>query len=346
MKRLSSFGAIALGISLNLGMGAAGHAAVDDTLLSDARSLFAPLPKDMATAERPITPALVELGRALFFEPRVSVDGTTSCARCHQPQLYGSDALTKSHGNHDKIGGRNAPTVLNTALQVKQHWSGNREDVEDQATKALTGAASYGNPNFDAPMARLKAIAGYQPLFKAAFPGDANPVTPANWGKAIGAYERTLVSRSRFDDFLDGNVEALSAAERAGLRTFIDTGCIACHNGVGVGGGDFRKFGVQEDYWKATGSTEIDKGRAVDTKKAEDEYLFKVPSLRNVAMTAPYFHDGSVTSLDAAVRIMGKVQLGATVDDKAVQDIVAFLGSLTGPLPVNYATAPALPAER
>ena len=346
MRRLSSFGAIALGIGLNLGMGAAGHAAGDDALLTDARSLFAPLPKDMATKERPITPALVELGRALFFEPRVSVDGTASCARCHQPQLYGSDALTKSHGNHDKIGGRNAPTVLNTALQVKQHWSGNREDVEDQATKALTGAGSYGNPNFDAPMARLKAIAGYQPLFKAAFPGDANPVTPANWGKAIGAYERTLVSRSRFDDFLDGNVEALSAAERAGLRTFIDTGCIACHNGVGVGGGDFRKFGVQEDYWKATGSTEIDKGRAVDTKKAEDEYLFKVPSLRNVAMTAPYFHDGSATSLDAAVRIMAKVQLGAAVNDKAVQDIVAFLGSLTGPLPANYATAPALPAER
>ena len=346
MRRLSSFGAIALGIGLNLGMGAAGHAAGDDALLTDARSLFAPLPKDMATAERPITPALVELGRALFFEPRVSVDGTTSCARCHQPQLYGSDALTKSHGNHDKIGGRNAPTVLNTALQVKQHWSGNREDVEDQATKALTGAASYGNPNFDAPMARLKAIAGYQPMFKAAFPGDANPVTPANWGKAIGAYERTLVSRSRFDDFLDGNVEALSAAERAGLRTFIDTGCIACHNGVGVGGGDFRKFGVQEDYWKATGSTEIDKGRAVDTKKAEDEYLFKVPSLRNVAMTGPYFHDGSVASLDAAVRIMAKVQLGVEVDDKAAKDIVAFLGSLTGPLPANYATAPVLPPER
>lgn len=346
MKHLSSFGAMALGIGLNLGIGAAGHAAGDDALLSDARSLFAPLPKDMATTERPITPALVELGRTLFFEPRVSVDGTTSCARCHQPQLYGSDALTKSHGNHDKIGGRNAPTVLNTALQVKQHWSGNRVDVEEQATKALTGAASYGNPDFDTPMARLKAIAGYQPLFQAAFPGDANPVTPANWGKAIGAYERTLVSRSRFDDFLDGNVEALSATERAGLRTFIDTGCIACHNGVGVGGGDFKKFGVLEDYWKATGSQEIDKGRAVDTKKAEDEYLFKVPSLRNVAMTAPYFHDGSVTSLDAAVRIMAKVQLGAAVDDKAVQDIVAFLGSLTGPLPANYATAPALPAKR
>ena len=346
MRVWINFGTAALGIGLGLGVASITQAAEDDALLKDARGIFAPLPRTMAATGRPMTAALVELGRALYFETRVSVDGTTSCARCHQPAFYGTDALAKSHGNHDRLNGRNAPTVLNTALQVKQHWSGNREDVEDQATKALTGAASYGNPNFDAPMARLKAIAGYQPMFKAAFPGDANPVTPANWGKAIGAYERTLVSRSRFDDFLDGNVEALSAAERAGLRTFIDTGCIACHNGVGVGGGDFRKFGVQEDYWKATGSTEIDKGRAVDTKKAEDEYLFKVPSLRNVAMTAPYFHDGSATSLDAAVRIMAKVQLGAAVNDKAVQDIVAFLGSLTGPLPANYATAPALPAER
>jgi len=346
MKPLSSAGAIVLGVSLNLAIGAAGQAAGDDALLKDARSVFAPLPKDFATAERPITPALADLGRALFFDPRMSVDGTASCARCHQPPLYGGDGLTKSHGHHDKIGARNAPTVLNTALQVKQHWSGNREDVEDQATRALTGAASYGNPNFDAPMARLKAIAGYLPLFKAAFPGDADPVTPANWGKAIGAYERTLVSRSRFDDFLDGKEETLSAQERAGLRAFIDTGCVACHNGVGVGGGDFRKFGVLEDYWKATGSAEIDKGRAADTKKADDEYLFKVPALRNVAMTGPYFHDGAVASLDAAVRIMAKVQLGAAVDDKTVQDIVAFLGSLTGPLPANYATAPVLPAER
>jgi cytochrome c peroxidase len=346
MKLLSSFSAIALGVGLNLGIGAVSQAAGDDALLKDARRLFAPLPKDMATAERPITPALIELGRALFFEPRASVDGTTSCARCHAPQLYGSDALTKSHGNHDRIGSRNAPTVLNTALQIKQHWSGNREDVEDQATRALTGAGSFGNPDFDAPMARLKAIAGYQPLFKAAFPGDENPVTAANWGRAIGAYERTLVSRSRFDDFLDGKEDALSASERAGLRTFIDTGCVACHNGVGVGGGAFKKFGVVEDYWKATGSEKIDEGRAADTKKPEDKFLFKVPLLRNVAMTGPYFHDGSVGSLEQAVRIMAKVQLGAAPGDKEVQDIVAFLGSLTGPLPANYATAPVLPAER
>src|SRR5262249_56344673 len=132
----------------------------------------------------------------------------------------------------------------NTALQAKQHWSGNREDVEDQATKALTGPASYGNPNFDAPMARLKTIAGYAPMFEAAFPEDANPITAENWGKAIGAYERTLVSRSRFDEFLDGTVDALSPAERQGLRTFIDTGCVACPNDVLVADGAFKQFRI------------------------------------------------------------------------------------------------------
>ncbi|HMA71983.1 MAG TPA: cytochrome c peroxidase [Xanthobacteraceae bacterium] len=340
-----SFGMVVVGLGLGLGLASITRAAEDDTLLKEARTIFAPLPKDMTVAGRPMTVALVELGRTLFFDPRASVDGTTSCARCHQPALYGADALAKSHGNHDRLNGRNAPTVLNTALQVKQHWSGNREDVEDQATKSLLGPASFGNPNFDAPMARLKAIAGYGPMFRAAFPEDANPITPENWGKAIGAYERTLVSRSRFDQFLDGKVDALSPAERQGLRTFIDSGCVACHNGVGVGGGGFRKFGIVEDYWKATGSQEIDEGRALDTKKPEDKFVFKVPSLRNVAMTGPYFHDGSVGSLETAVRVMARVQLGVAIGDKEARNIATFLASLTGPLPENFATAPVLPAE-
>jgi cytochrome c peroxidase len=345
MKGSSSFCAIALGIAATIGAGAASGAAGDDALLKDALAIFQQLPRDFATTERPVTPAMVELGRSLFFDPRMSVDGTVSCARCHQPQLYGGDGLAKSHGHHDKIGTRNAPTVLNAALQFKQHWSGNREDVEDQATRALTGAGSFGNPTFHEPMTRLRAIAGYRPLFEAAFPGELRLVNSQHWGIAIGAYERTLVSRSRFDDFLAGKADALSSQERAGLRTFIDTGCVTCHNGVGVGGGEFRKFGVVEDYWNATASPEIDKGRAVDTKKDEDEYIFKVPSLRNVAMTAPYFHDGSVTSLETAVRIMARVQLGAAPGNKEVDDIVAFLGSLTGPLPETYAKVPVLPTE-
>jgi cytochrome c peroxidase len=158
-------------------------AADNSALLNKAREYFAPLPKTMATAQRPLTPTLVGLGRALFFDPRMSVDGTTSCVRCHQPSLYGTDALAKSHGNHDKVNFRNAPTVLNAALQVKQHWVGDREDVEDQATKALTGPASFGNPDFDAPMARIKGITGYVPMFQAAFPNETNSINSTNWGK-------------------------------------------------------------------------------------------------------------------------------------------------------------------
>jgi cytochrome c peroxidase len=299
----------------------------------------------MATAQRPLTPALVELGRALFFDPRMSVDGTASCVRCHQPALYGTDALAKAHGHHDKLNFRNAPTVLNAALQVKQHWIGDREDVEDQATKSLIGAASFGNPDFDTPMARIKRIAGYIPMFQAAFPNDANAVSPENWGRAIGAYERTLVSRSRFDDFLEGKSDALSGAEREGLQAFINTGCIICHNGVGIGGGEFKKFGVTEDYWKATGSKDIDDGRFLATKSPDDKYVFKVPTLRNVAKTGPYFHDGSVGSLEDAVRAIARLQLGVAAGDKEARAIVAFLASLTGTLPENFATAPVLPAE-
>ena len=335
-----------LAIALGLNLAAIGAAGADDALLDKARQYFAPLPKTMATAQRPLTPALVELGRALFFDPRMSVDGTASCARCHQPALYGTDGLAKSHGNHDKLNARNAPTVLNAALQIKQHWVGDREDVEDQATKALTGPASFGNPNFETPMARIKAIAGYLPMFQAAFPNDVDAVTPTNWGRAIGAYERTLVSRSPFDDFLEGKLDALSAAERQGLQTFINTGCIACHNGVGIGGSEFKKFGVTEDYWKATGSKEPDEGRFLATKNPDDEYVFKVPTLRNVAMTGPYFHDGSAGSLEKAVQAIAKLQLGVTTTDKEVREIVAFLASLTGTLPDNFASAPILPAER
>ena len=252
--------------------------------------------------------------------------------------------MPKSRGAHDKANPRNAPTVLNAALQSKEHWRGDRENVEDQAKQALVGPASFGNPDYATAMAELKAIPGYPEMFAKAFPGQKDPVTPDNWGKAIGAYERTLVTPSRFDAYLAGRTEALSAAERAGLRKFIVTGCIACHNGPGVGGTMFQKFGVVENYWQETGSKEVDKGRFDVTHKPEDMYVFKVPSLRNVAMTPPYFHDGSVRSLPRAVHIMAKVQLGKNLSDQDVSEIVTFLESLTGRLPEDFASAPVLPA--
>jgi cytochrome c peroxidase len=315
----------------------------DGQLLKDAQRVFKPLPKDAATPDFPITPERVELGRMLFFDPRISIDGTVGCSRCHLTALYGTDGLPRSKGAFDQLNDRRAPTVLNAALQFKIHWRGDRENVEDQARKALTFSESFGNPDNASAMAKLKAIASYTKMFQRAFPNERDPVTADNWGKAIGAYERTLITPSRFDEYLTGRTEALSKSEQQGLRTFMDTGCSGCHNGVVVGGGMYQKFGVVEDYWKETGSQKPDKGRFDVTMNPADMYVFKVPGLRNVAMEPLYFHDGSVRTLLEAVRIMARVQLGKTLSDQDTNTIVAFLNSLTGKLPQNFVEAPVLP---
>ncbi len=315
----------------------------DNELLKQAEKLFDPLPKDMATPEFPITKERVALGRSLFFDTRFSIDGNLGCATCHQPALYGTDGRPRSIGVRSRPHPRHAPTVLNAALQFIIHWRGDRTNVEDQVTQSLLAPLTSGQPDEKALLGRVNGIAGYPPMFKAAFPTDPDPVSRKNMALAIGAFERTLVTPSRFDDYLKGKVDALSASERAGLSKFINVGCITCHNGVGVGGGMYQKFGVMEDYWKVTHSDPIDKGRADVTNNGDDLYLFKVPTLRNVAMTPPYFHDGSVATLPEAVKVMAQVQLGAKLSEKDVEDIVSYLGSLTGPLPPDFATAPALP---
>ena len=315
----------------------------DAALLKQAQQLFKPLPSDAGTAEHPINLQQVALGRDLFFDPRISLDGTVSCSRCHLPALYGTDGLPKAVGVTARRNPRNAPTILNAALEFVAHWRGDRKDVEDQAKQALVGPPSFGNPDYAAAMAKIKAIPGYKAMFNQAFPGEDDAVTPDNWATAIGGFERTLLTPAPSDAYLAGDVHALSPEARAGLETFIATGCMACHNGVGVGGGSFQRFGVTEDYWKATGSKEIDKGRFDVTKRPEDMYVFKVPSLRNVAMTAPYFHDGSVATLPEAVRVMALVQLGKTLTDQDVSQIVTFLDSLTGALPAAFVEAPMLP---
>jgi len=318
--------------------------AADTRLRTQTQSLFKALPKDMASVDTPLTPEKVKLGRLLYFETRASSDNTVSCARCHQPALFGTDALPKAIGAEHRPNPRNAPTVLNAGIQFVQHWRGDRTSMEDQATKALIAPPSFGNPSYESAMAKLKAIPGYAALFAQAFPGQTDPVTADNWGLAIGAYMRTLVTPSPFDAFLAGDDRALSPAAQAGLRSFMQIGCVGCHNGVGVGGSMYQKFGLVEDYWKATASPSIDKGRFDVTQDTVDTYVFKVPSLRNVAMTPPYFHDGSVSTLPAAVRVMARVQLGRTLADREVADIVAFLESLTGRLPADFVTAPRLPA--
>jgi cytochrome c peroxidase len=319
-------------------------------LLERARALFKPLPADAGTQTHPVTPERVALGRALFFETRVSTDGKQSCAACHQPSFYGTDALPRSVGNQGKLIPRNAPTVFNTALQFVQHYGGNRADVEEQAVKALVSPLAYGNADFAAAEARLRALPGYRAMFEKAFPGEAEPVTAQNWGRAIGAYERVLLTPAAFDRYLGGDTTALSAQAKQGLDKFMSYGCAGCHSGVTVGGQMYQKFGLTQDYWTMTGSAEIDlfkgrdKGRFQDTQNEADAFIFKVQQLRNVAVTPPYFHDGSVANLNDAVRIMGKLQLGRDLSQADISDIVAFLESLTGEVPAQFASVPNLPA--
>jgi len=322
----------------------------DQALLERAQQLFKPLPADAGTPEHPITPERVALGKLLFFETRVSADGAVSCARCHLPTLHGTDALTTSIGNQGKVLPRNAPTVFNTALQFVQHYGGNRKDVEEQAVKALVSPLAYGNPDYATAEAKLRAIPGYRVLFERAFPGEAQPITADNWGKAIGAYERVLLTPAPFDRYLKGDSAALGAPAKRGLDKFMSFGCAGCHSGVTVGGQMYQKFGLTQDYWTLTGSKEVplfkghDKGRFQDTKDEADAYIFKVQQLRNVALTPPYFHDGSVAELRDAARIMAKLQLGRDLTGDDIADLVAFLESLSGEVPGQFANVPSLPA--
>ena len=344
--------AISLCLAAALGGIAASVGFADDgeqARLTQAQAMFKPLPADARTPERPVTPELVALGRALFFETRVSTDGRQSCAACHQASFYGSDALPMSVGNSGKQLPRNVPTVFNTALQFAQHYGGNRVDVEEQAVKALVSPLAYGNADFAAAEKRLRALPEYRGMFEKAFPGQAEPVTAQNWGKAIGAYERVLLTPAPFDRYLKGDTKAIPDQAKRGLDKFMTYGCAGCHNGVVVGGQMYQKFGITQDYWLATGSKEVelfkghDKGRFQDTRNEADAFMFKVQQLRNVAVTPPYFHDGSVATLPEAVRVMAKLQLGRDLTDADVADIVAFLNTLTGEVPDIYAIAPILP---
>jgi cytochrome c peroxidase len=316
----------------------------EQDLLKQANRIFGRLPKAIVSEKNPITPEKVKLGKILFYETRISVDGTVSCARCHPIGLYAADGLKKSIGNNCKVNPRNAPTLFNAAGQISEHWIGNRIDVEDQAKQSVIGPPSFGMPSYEAVEAKLKGIKGYKDLFKEAFPGEADPMTMDNFAKAIGAFERTLVTPSPFDAFLKGDIAALNGQEKRGLKTYMETGCIMCHFGPYVGGQVYQKSGIFEPYWKYTKSDPIDEGMYMVTKNDADKYVFKVPIHRNVAETAPYFHDGSVDKLENAVWIMGKIQLGKDLNKPQVEEVVIFLKSLTGKIPEDALKVPLLPS--
>lgn len=320
-------------------------AAADEGLIKKASQAMGPLPASMQSADNPITPEKVKLGKMLFYEPRISVDGTVSCAKCHPIAMYAVDGLRKSVGNNCKENPRNDPTVFNAAAQISAHWIGNRTSVEDQAKQAIIGPPSYGMPSYEAAEKILRSYKGYQTLFQAAFPSDKEPVTADNFAMAVGAFERTLVTPAPFDAFLRGDKDAMTQQQKTGLAVFIEQGCAGCHSSPYAGGQMYQKFGLFEPYQTYTKSAKVDEGRFAVTKKEGDKFVFKVPVLRNVAMTPPYFHDGAVDKLPDAVWIMGKLQLGKDLPQEQVRDIAAFLHALTGKIPEDALTVPILPSE-
>lgn len=306
-------------------------------LVGTANAVFAQLPAEMASEKNPVTDAKIALGRTLYYETRLSKSHTLSCNSCHGLDTYGVDNKPTSPGHKGQLGGRNSPTVYNAALHRAQFWDGRADDVEAQAKGPVLNPIEMAMPGEAQVIATLKSIPGYLPLFQAAFPGEADPITYDNVAKAIGAFERRLVTPSRFDAFLAGKGDALTAQEQAGLRTFMETGCASCHNGAGVGGGLYMKLGQVHPYETK------DLGRYDVTKSDADKFVFKVPSLRNIDKTGPYFHDGSVATLNEAITLMGHHQLGKELNAQQVADIAAFLGALTGELPRDYIAAPTLP---
>jgi cytochrome c peroxidase len=214
----------------------------DQDLLKQANQIFGPLPKVMTSDKNPVTPEKAKLRKVLFYETRISVDGTVSCSKCHPFSLYAADGLRKAIGNNCKVNPRNAPTILNAADQIAVHWVGNRTDVEEQAKQSVIGAPSFGMPSFVDVVKKLKEINGYDSLFREAFPNDQDPVSADNFAMAIGAFERTLLTPSPFDSFLTGTQQAMTEQQKNGLKTFMDVGCSDCHSGTYLGGQKYRKF--------------------------------------------------------------------------------------------------------
>ena len=298
-----------------------------------ARYIFGVLPLVAENPDNAITDEKVKLGKALYFDKRLSKDNTQSCNTCHNLNTYGVDNKSFSEGNDGGLGGRNSPTTLNAALHIAQFWDGREPDVEAQAGGPILNPVEMAMPSESAVIERLSGIDEYVDLFAKTFPNEKSPITYGNLKKAIGAFERKLITPSKFDDYIAGNDNALTEKEKEGLKTFINFGCITCHSGNLLGGHMYQKFGLVAEYWKYTKSEKIDYGKFNLTNNESDKYIFKVPSLRNVEKTYPYFHDGSVQELNEAIRIMAKVQVNKDLTEKEINQIIDFLKTLTGNVP-------------
>jgi len=317
-------------------------AAASEELRAEAREMFSPVPSTIpAMTDNPVTPEKIDLGKALFFDPRMSASGVFSCNSCHNLATGGDDNMPVSIGHGWQKGPRNSPTVLNAVFNEAQFWDGRAEDLKAQAKGPVQAGVEMANTPENV-IATLKSMPQYVTWFEASFPGQEDPVTFDNFAKAIEAYEATLITPAPFDAWLNGNDEAMSADQKKGLEVFMEAGCASCHAGVNLGGQGYYPFGLVEK----PGAEVLpagDKGRFTVTETVDDEYVFRAAPLRNIALTAPYFHSGAVWDLRTAVEIMAESQLGADLGEEEVDAITTFLGSLTGEIPeVIY---PVLPAE-
>ncbi len=310
-----------------------------ETLRARAAQIFGALPVEASSESNPITEAKLRLGRMLYYESRLSKNHDVSCNSCHALDRFGVDNEPTSPGHRGQRGNRNSPTVYNAALHVAQFWDGCAADVEEQAKGPVLNPVEMALADAQDAVAVLKSIPGYVAFFQNAFLEDSDPVTFDNMARAIGAFERRLVTPSRFDAFVTGDDSALSDTELDGLEAFLDVGCTTCHMGPPVGGLLYQKLGLVHFY-----ETE-DTGRHSITGSDADRYFFKVPSLRNVVKTAPYFHDGSIEKLEDAVRLMAWHQLGRELSDADAEAIVTFLGSLTGQVDPGLIARPEMPAS-
>ncbi len=320
-----------------------------DPLRDHAKGLFEPIPATPpALRGKPATPEMIALGKMLYFDTRISENHDISCSTCHNIGMGGVDGRSSSIGHTGQLGGRKVLTVLNAVFNKTQFWDGRAGDLEEQveaSVMAFPGALlkSRGGPIILAPelakttkqhaVAQLKGIPGYVAAFAKAFPGEADPIAYANIARAIATFESTLITPGApFDRWLEGDDTALTDPQKQGLAIYIEKGCADCHNGINIGGGQFARFGVMQNPGPEFLPSD-DWGRFAITRDIADKYVFKVPSLRNVALTAPYFHNGQVWSLQQAVAVMSAAQLGPKPTDAEIDKIVEFLESLTGRQP-------------
>lgn len=317
------------------------NAAAAQDLLERARQMFEPIPQQPPELEgNPATPEKVELGKMLYVDPRLSASHNISCNTCHRLSLGGVDMLETSIGHGWQKGPRNAPTVFNAVFNTAQFWDGRAADLKEQAGGPMENPIEMAStPEHVVEM--LRAIPGYEARFRTAFPEAKQPINFDHVRDAIAVFEATLITPDApFDQYLRGDKNALASDEKQGLALFMQKGCVACHNGINIGGRRYAPFGVVEKPG-AEFLPPDDKGRFEVTKSASDEYVFKVPTLRNIAETPPYFHTGKSWDLPQAVAVMASAQLGIELTDKEIDNITAFLHTLSGERPdVTYPELP------